>query len=55
MISALWAIAQDLDMRYEPQRRILLCAMGHSAGFYSALWVISQDLVIYAIVPNQFP
>jgi hypothetical protein len=46
MISALWTKVQDLDIRYGPQRRILLCAMGHSAGFCSALWVISQYLVI---------
>jgi hypothetical protein len=31
LISALWAIAQDLVMRYGPWRSIWLCAMGHSA------------------------
>jgi hypothetical protein len=43
---SLWAIAQDLDICYGPQHRILLWAIGHSAEFGYALW---------AIVPNQLP
>ncbi len=43
---ALWAIAQDFVTSYEPQRRILLYAMGHSTGFCYALWAIAQDLVM---------
>jgi hypothetical protein len=46
MISALWAIALNLVMAYGPQRRILICAMGHSAGFCFALWTIAQELVM---------
>ncbi len=32
MIPALWAVARDLVMRYDPLCRILLFAIGHSAG-----------------------
>jgi hypothetical protein len=34
---ALWAVLQDLVLRYESKRRILLCAMGRSEGFDYAL------------------
>jgi hypothetical protein len=30
-ISALWAIAHDFGMHYEPWHRLWLCTMGHSA------------------------
>jgi hypothetical protein len=33
LISALWAITQDLIMHYGPWRRVLLSAMGRSKGF----------------------
>jgi hypothetical protein len=45
-ISTLWAIAQDLVMRYGPPGRILQCAVCHSAGFW---------LSAMAIAPNQLP
>jgi hypothetical protein len=41
----LWARAQDSVMRFGPKLRILLFAMGHSAGFGCVLW---------AIVPNHY-
>ncbi len=44
---ALWSKGQDLVMRYGPQLRIVLYAVGHSAGICFAVWAIAQDLVMH--------
>jgi hypothetical protein len=43
LIFVVWAIAKDLVMRYEPQRRIWLSVVGQSAGFEYALWPIAHN------------
>jgi hypothetical protein len=54
MISTLWAITQDLVMRYGPQYSIWLCAMSRSAGFGYALWAIAPNQLPGAEVHNNF-
>jgi hypothetical protein len=43
LISALWALAQGLVIRYGPERRIWFSAMGLGAAFGYALSAIAQN------------
>jgi type IV secretory pathway TrbD component len=51
---ALWAIAQGLVIRYGPQRRIWLSAMGCGAVFGYALWAIAQNQLPKRRTRKQF-
>jgi hypothetical protein len=50
----LWAITQYLVMRYRPEHRIWLYAMGCSAGYGYVLWAIAQTNYQSAKVHNNF-